>query len=135
MSFWWNGLENDREAFIAKGILLQPENLEEAALWNSHSMESRLIDIWATVDDFMGCYVRQGGVTDEKLDSYAERMESLVSMVCSDTTRGPGFAETVREAQWEVINFAYGDNAFGYEGRACMQWFDQFMYDINFDLV
>lgn len=135
MSAWWDKLVNDRSAFVAKGAALCAGDAETAALWNSHSCESRLADVWATADDLLSCYEACQGSDETKLCQYAQRMDSLISMICADESRGPRFRESIREAQWEVFNFVFGDNSFGHSGRSSMQWFDQFMYDINFDLV
>lgn len=134
MSAWWADLVNDRERFIEVGAQVKSDKTEEVELWNSHSVESRLIDIWATADDLLSCSNSENS-SEASLNSYAERMENLISIICADPAQGRGFRETVREAQWEVFNYVFGDNSFGHSGKSSMSWFDQFMFDINYNLV
>jgi len=116
---------------------ISTDESEMIKTWSTRNFFSQMMDVWGEVDKLPELYEKYKNT--ENFSAFIKQLE-MVSKLCRIVRNCPectiGEKEELKMAEWELYDFYEGDNTFNNtDGRAAAKWFDQWCYDINYDLL
>lgn len=105
---------------------------ETAAVWrNRHRFTfiQQMSDVWGEAEK---CISLKNSGKQQQLERQVEVFVNTVNAVLTDPKLTKGAKEELRASEWELLDYCVWDNEC--ENKNPLGWFDQWMYDYNFDL-
>ena len=100
--------------------------------WTDRTFFSQMNDVWGEANKAVES--SSEGRTDKLI-----RQLKVFSDICSIIYMNPNITDgakfELREAEWELYDFCLWDNELHNTPKSVMRWFDQWLYDINYDLL
>lgn len=129
---------------ILKGVKTLEEDIPEISqdelnCWHSHNFYSQMMDVCGEIENTKR--IKANYDASQSSDDYERLIESLnkVHRYCTivrlDDKITPAKAYDLLIAEWFLRDCMIGDNAFNISPKYYTEWFDQWLYDINFDLL
>lgn len=118
--------------FIFK-INLDEIDEEKANKWHSRSFYSQMMDVWGEVDKTINAYKENR--SEEDILTHLNLVSKLCSIVYLDPKVLNGAKYELRVAEWELYDFLFWDNEFHNTVDTIMNWFNQWCFDINYELL
>ena len=100
--------------------------------WHNRSLFAKMMDIWAAADEVVKIYNQD----KSSLLHQISNLHDLCRQIYSSYKYSYGFKWELKIAEWELYDFCLWDNTFQNTADTIMKrWFDQWCYDINYDLL
>ena len=122
------------EDFIKTVPNINDYDEETRKIWsNRHKCTfiQHMSDVWGEADK---CVKYKNNGELEKLDNQIKVFINTVDAVLTDPKVSKGAKEELRSAEWELLDYCIWDNEWKNKGNTAMEWFDQWMFDYNYDL-
>lgn len=107
--------------------------------WYERNFLSQMMDIWGEADKTMAAYNKwkndKNDQNYEAIKSHINVLDKYCRVIYSDRSKSEGKKYELKVAEWELLDFIFWDNLFENDEKSVMKWFNQFCYDINYDLL
>lgn len=121
--------------FINNFPSIENQNEETIKLWESRHKNSSFIDhmndIWNEAKQCVDLKVKNDIKT---LYNHIEIFMDIVNCVLTNPKLSNGAKKELREAEWELLDFCIWDNEWENTETSVMKWFNQWVYDYNYEL-
>ncbi len=107
---------------------------ETRTIWSNRHKSSfiqHMSDVWGEADK---CVKYKNSGELEKLDKQILVFINTVNAVLTDPKLTKGTKEELRAAEWELLDYCIWDNEWKNKNNTAMEWFNQWMFDYNYDL-
>ena len=105
---------------------------QEISDWHERTFFSQMNDVWGEANKAVE--ISSEGRTNKLI-----RQLKVFSEICSIIYMNPNITDgakyELREAEWEIYDFCLWNNELHNTPESVMKWFDQWLYDINYDLL
>ena len=91
----------------------------------------QMSDIWGEADK---CVSLKNKGEVEKLEKQILVFINTVEAVLTDPKLSRGAKEELRSSEWEILDYCIWGNEWNNKDKTAMGWFDQWMFDYNYDL-
>ena len=117
---------------------------QSLAFWKSRNFYTQMMDVWGEVDKARKYYIKWKEATDatpEKTQRFEALLKSLkfvrecLAIVKENNDFEEKVKKTFRIAEWELYDFFFWDNEFYNTAETVTRWFDQWCFNINYDLL
>ena len=105
---------------------------QEISNWDNRTFFSQMNDVWGEANKAVE--ISCEGKT-EKLTQQLKVFSEICSIIYSSPNISDGAKYELREAEWELYDFCIWNNELQNTSDSVMRWFDQWLYDINYDLL
>ena len=96
--------------------------------WSEMSFLSQMLDAWAEMDFTLKSF--EQGNKDEILQ-HAKMLHEVCCLIYANPNVFDEEKETLKYAEWEFLDYVL----WGSNNKSAIYWFNQWNYDINYDLV
>ena len=117
---------------------------QSLAFWKSRNFYTQMMDVWGEVDKARNYYLKWKETPDtapEKEHRFQALLKSLkfvrecLAIVKENNDFEEKVKKTFRIAEWELYDFFFWDNEFYNTAETVTRWFDQWCFNINYDLL
>ena len=105
---------------------------QEISDWSNRTFFSQMSDVWGEANKAVE--ISGEGRTD-KLIQQLKVFSEICSIIYVNPNITDGAKYELREAEWELYDFCIWNNELLNTPKSVMKWFDQWLYDINYDLL
>ncbi len=114
------------------------------AFWKSRNFYTQMMDVWGEVDKSRKYYQKWADTAlddPEKEHRFQALLKSLrfvrecLAIVKENNNFEEKVKKTFRIAEWELYDFFFWDNEFCNTAETVTRWFDQWCFNINYDLL
>ena len=102
--------------------------------WKQRNFYSQMMDVWGEVDKTLEYYKKTNQV-DEALIQKCGFIHKMLSTVCNCPGVNKDRRITLRIAEWELYDYMLWGNTWNNVDTSVRRWFDQWCYEINYDLL
>lgn len=96
--------------------------------WSERSFFSQMLDAWGEMDFTLKSF--EMGKSDEVLQ-HAKMLHEVCCLIYANPNVFDEEKETLKYAEWEFFNYVL----WGSNDKSAVYWFNQWNYDINYDLI
>ena len=109
-----------------------PANLDRIDDWCRIDYHRQMIDLWGEANKIVG-YLKEDEVDDEALHQKFNTLHELCLTLYHepDTVISQGLKYELKEAEWELYDFIWGENVFRNRSNTVAKWWDQWMFSSN----
>jgi hypothetical protein len=112
----------------------------EKPSWDSASLNElmsrhfylQMMDVWGEADRLVRYHSTS---CIDTIDNQVKNFHNICSTIHYNENIEEGVKWELKIAQWELLDFCIWDNVFYNDSNSVMKWFDQWQYDINYDLI
>ena len=115
------------------------------SFWKSRNFYTQMMDVWGEVDKARKYYLKWNEVSSTYSELKRERFLALLkslqfvreclAIVKENNDFEEKVKKTFRIAEWELYDFFFWDNEFCNTAETVTRWFDQWCFNINYDLL
>ena len=124
------------DAFTNESTPLLHKTEEEIALdvfrHNNSSFIDYMSDVWGEASQ---CVALKSSDNNTALDSHIMTFIRIVDSVLTDDKISDGAKRELKEAEWELLDYCIWDNEWNNTDKSVMSWFDQWVFDYNYDNI
>ena len=107
---------------------------EMISRWQKRNFYSQMMDVWGEVDKTVERFNRTHKVDDDLIKK-CEFIHKIISVVRNCPGVNIDRKITLRIAEWELYDYMLWGNSWDNTEESIMNWFDQWCYEINYDLL
>lgn len=93
---------------------------------------SHMSDVW---NEAKQCVDLKSSNNIDGLNSHIEVFINCINCVFTDDKVSKGAKAELREAEWELLDFCIWNNEWHNTSESVMGWFNQWIFDYNYDLI
>ncbi|MDR0221124.1 MAG: hypothetical protein LBI54_06960 [Lachnospiraceae bacterium] len=109
--------------FLDKEIICrQPERLH---IWEKRPLLAQLMDISIEVEKMI----------NNKATEQLEQIHNICTLIYANANILEGTKYELKVAEWELWDYLCWDNEWNNDDKSIMQWWNQWIYHINYDLI
>lgn len=127
-------LQTNYEDYVSTFPTLEGHDEETKKVWEKrHRFRfiDQMSDAWGEADK---CVRLKNQGEYKKLEAQIRVFVNTVDAILTDPKLSKGTKYELRGAEWEILDYCIGDNEWKNKDKTAMKWFDQWMFDYNFDL-
>lgn len=92
---------------------------------------SILMDVWGEANHAVELPVKDKDAIKLQLQT----LNDICHLIYDNAKFDKGLKDELKIAEWELNDLLLGKNIYGYNKKTVMSWFNQWCYDINYDLL
>ena len=122
------------EDFIGTYPNINDYDAETINVWqrrHKYTFIQQMSDVWGEADKCVN--LKNKGET-QKLEQQIVIFINTVNAVLTDPKLTKGAKEELRSSEWELLDYCIWDNEWKNHEKTALGWFDQWMFDYNYDL-
>lgn len=122
------------EEFIKTYPNINNNDKETIQVWNNRhkfTFIQQMSDVWGEADK---CVNLKNNGESSKLEKQIIVFINTVDAVLTDPKLSKGAREELRSAEWELLDYCIWDNEWKNNDNTAMEWFNQWMFDYNYEL-
>ena len=116
-----------------------PEDDKIKREWWERNFYAQMMDIWGEADRLRNYKLEYDSNKSEESYKRMEKQADLFHHLCNTIYLNPessyGQKWELKCAEWELYDFVFWDNEWNNTAETVTSWFDQWCYDINYDLL
>ena len=105
---------------------------ETLEFWQGRSFYVQMMDIWGQASSVIKEYENDNA---EAVKHELSNFSNLCCIIYANQNISEGAKWELNIAEWELMDFCLWDNEWNNDAVSVMKWFDQWCYDINYDLL
>ncbi len=107
--------------------------------WFDRSFYAQMMDIWGEADRLRNYKIDYDRAKTKEAYNRMEKQGELFHHLCNTIYLNPkssvGQKWELKCAEWELYDFVFWDNEWNNSAETVTSWFDQWCYDINYDIL
>ena len=119
---------------LSEFLKLKPKQMWDDDLtkeWSDKNFYLKMMDIYGEANNVVRLYKSN----EENIVKQFSNLHNLCNIMVLDERIDKGTKDELRTAEWEILDFCLWDNLFHNDEKSVMKWFNQWCYDINYDLL
>ena len=92
----------------------------------------QFMDIWGEANKVLQAYKKSN---TDNIIKQLRNLHDVCNIIYINDSIDENIKWELKVAEWELFDFCLWDNQFQNDSVSVMKWFDQWCYDINYDLL
>ena len=92
----------------------------------------QFMDIWGEANKVLQAYKKSNA---DDIIKQLRNLHDVCNIIYVNDNIDENIKWELKVAEWELFDFCLWDNQFQNDSASVMKWFDQWCYDINYDLL